>query len=250
MVHRKAIEQGLIFLSEIIYMKQDYKKMLLINPNFKILLFPVASLIFLVTVFAILITTGYERINQRISEIDESQKEEAILNEKLSVLSGAQPEVLESSETVVLALPEENSGLLMITQLKKLAADNSVSLSKYSFDAEGKSPSDVESIDIGVNISADDLRSAFSMLFNFENVLPISTMETASISIEDGGIGASIKLLVYSSGLPTQLPALNEPIRKLTQKEEGILAELMTRQKPEFESFEPSGPTERSSPFN
>ncbi|MFI5241180.1 MAG: hypothetical protein ACHQUA_01970 [Microgenomates group bacterium] len=190
---------------------------------------------FVITIFlfAIMLKFGFSKISEIRLKISEAKKTETVLNQKLDLLTQVDTDVLASSTAVAIALPETNSSLSVISQLKSLAGGNGIFLSNLKTGAESVDKSGLKRIDVSFDIEASrDL--IFDFLADVDNIAPIVLIDKVKIN-ETGGVArGSIVVKSFWSELPKKLPPLNEEIKDLTAEERETLIQVTSLIQPSF----------------
>ena len=196
--------------------------------SFRALTIPLACLI----VFLLLAFFGGRTVLSRIQILRRSlslmEKSERVLERKLSLLEESSGEVLSLSDSAVIALPARNSALLAISQLKNRADEQGVLLDdlKVGIEIEDKVKK-ISRADIKFDIEGP-LVSLLNFLVEIKKDAPLSSLRRVALSQSATGARFSISLSTFWSEFPTKLPAVNEPITGLSDKEREIL-ELMAK---------------------
>src|SRR3989344_1748532 len=99
-----------------------------IPPNVRVIMIPLASLVILVILSTFVFKDLYSRISLERLKLEKSRKDGKVLQQKQVFLQEVKEQVLSQSDSTLLALPESNSALIQISQLKSLADKNGVSL--------------------------------------------------------------------------------------------------------------------------
>lgn len=221
----------------------------LLGPNLRIILFPFLAIAALIILIFIVANTGYSRISSRLEELQGVQKDEAVLEQKLEILREIEEGILAQSDVSLIAMPDKNPALWMVGQLNGVAAPNSVYLFENKLRSESKDDSGLSNIEFETSV-----RGGQAQILNFlkaiNSLAPISTIESVNLEEDKGTLVAELKIKVYWADLPTKLPPLTTPVKRLTTQEEELLANIARLQRPTFTILPPSQPSERQSPFD
>ncbi|GEM_PF-1670794 len=167
--------------------------------------------------------------------------EEAALTEKVTILrnrknalSALEPEVLAQSNKVTEVLPTQNSSLIVSSQVRSAASENNVTLRNYSSGVftDPTNP-DLGSLQVGM-VAEGESASILKFLETLTGVSPYIAIETINMSQSSLTTIAQLSLRSFWSPLPTQLPALTEPLQELSQEERQLLQSLEIYKSPVF----------------
>lgn len=221
------------------------------NPNISLLLKPLVILSVTIVLLSYSIKTGYTKVFAQINEYKKAQQSQNDLNEKIKTLKEVKQGVLGQGDKTILALPEKNPTIWLLSQLKTNAQEVGVDFG--SVDLLGASEEDgVKKVNIEVTVLGSDFHSLLTFLSNIAKFAPITTISSATFakaSVKDN-ISLKIDLFTYWASLPKVLPPISEPIAGLTDKEKETLSRIADLRNPTFTILEPLAPTERTEPFN
>ena len=220
------------------------------NPNIKLIMFPTLLLGVLVVLFVVLVQNGYHQIVTELDELEESQKTESLLFQKLSSLRGIDQSILDKADVTLIALPESNPSSFFLTHMKREGEEKGVVLIKFETRGFTSSSKEISEAQIKLQAEAVDIRSFVDYLQSLRKVLPIATIKKVELTGRSAVVDMDIEIAVYWSDLPTQLPPITEPIRSLDASEQEILSEIVAFKKPEFVVLDPADPSDRENPFN
>lgn len=210
--------------------------------------------LFVVVILAIVIlgvgNMAYSRFTTQYSDLEQARTEEEELQVKLSLLSEVETESLDASNRSLVALPEKNPGLFMLSQVKALADKYQLTIVESRVDSDNAYKGDLTRAQVKVSVEDGDVVAYTNFLKELPTLAPLSSLE--SVTIERSTNGDTLMeagLYVYWSPLPTTLPALTEPLKALSPSDEAILAELSNLKVPSFTVLNPTDPTDRENPF-
>lgn len=218
--------------------------------NISVLFTPLISLFILVVLIIVSLKIGYSRIALVIKSLNESKSTVTGLEQKLEVLNRLEGVVLTSTDYTVAALPGENSGLMVLSQLRALSQDRSVSLLDVHL-----SDTTSQLQDSGVSVVAIEFnligeRSNISeLLKSISGLSPVSTIKSIDISGSGNVDQASIELTAYWARFPEVLPAITQPVDEFTPQEEELIVRLSSLSLPDLLDLSPSASVERPNPF-
>lgn len=233
----------------------NYLKLKLTNPNAKMLIYPSLLLVLLVTMLIFTLTKGYSQVDLQSKKLKRAKEERSTLREKLSLLQEVNQKVLEVSDKSVIALPNINSSLLMVSQIKGLTTEASGLSTPSEF---GTSPffvsvEGVESGKVSFQVNASNVFQLIDLLERIGKTAPISTINTVEMkTVTTHEFEADVTLSVYWSKFPENIPAIPQTLSDLTSKEKELLALISDLEEGDLlsVSVKPSEPfLERVSPF-
>lgn len=212
------------------------------------ILVPSIYLLVSILLFVFGVRTGVGRISEQRSSLNEARKTQVVLQQKESLLREIETEISSQVDVLANIFPEKNPALIMISQIKNLAAVSGVTISTFKIGAQNDAGS-VSFVDVSFDVDGG-LVSVISFLNTTKTMAPLSTIEKAKINQQGGIASANITTRVYFAGYPTKLPSLTEAVNELTGEEKGLLDTLSGLTLPVFSTLTPQEPTVRESPFN
>ncbi|MCH7641469.1 hypothetical protein IID22_04705 [Patescibacteria group bacterium] len=220
-----------------------------VKPNIRTLAVPVFVVVVLLILAFVIGQTGIRQITSKIKELGESRKVENKLEARATVLERVEGVVLGQADVSIIALPEKNPSLLMLTQLSTQAEKHSLTLLGKKTRAGAPAGKGITSGEISFSLKGD-LKEIIEFLKDIKTLAPLSSIDEVSVKLEGGEATVGILLSIYWSSFPTELPPITQPITELKQEEQAILDRISVLQKPEFITLTPSSPSEREDPFN
>ncbi|QQS39548.1 hypothetical protein IPM62_02965 [Candidatus Woesebacteria bacterium] len=220
------------------------------NQNIKALAVPIG---FSITVSGLLLLAGFfsvTRITKQYDNLKQSRIEENVLLSKNDELSSVQIESLDASNRTLIAMPKENPGLFMVTQLKSMSAKYSLSVTDIQLEKESEYAGGMSRAKIVFVFESSDLNSVIAFFKELKTLSPLSTTE--KIDINGNKLGNYIvesEIYVYWSDFPETLPPISDPIIKLTTSDQELLTRLSNLTVPAFTVLNPAEPVERTTPF-
>jgi len=230
-------------------------------PNLRVLVVPVAAVAILIVLSFFVMREAINRINLTRLRLERTRKDAEVLQLKQLFLQEVTDQAQVQSEAATLALPERNSALLAMAQLRNLAEKNIVSLENVTAGGEEKSKGDVATVVISFDAIGRQER-VLEFLSSIQGSAPLARLENVKMTqqTQDSTI-VTASLKAYWAPFPEQIPALTEPIQQLTVEEQEILAQLLTLTPPPFfatsqvpttpspAETQPRAPTQRANPF-
>ncbi|OGM28431.1 hypothetical protein A2962_04720 [Candidatus Woesebacteria bacterium RIFCSPLOWO2_01_FULL_39_61] len=222
----------------------------ILTPNIMVLLGPISVLLGVIILFVIILNNGYSQIKTQLSTLKTTRNSENQLQTKLDKLKDIPPGILDNSSDVIVVLPYKNPGILIISQMRLYANNNSLSLSKIELKNASKTNDQLAKMQLSGEFDIPNFLSAVNFLKNMISSAPISTLDELTIKLSQAGaLEGELKTSAYWADLPTQLPPLNEPFRELTKEEQDLLTKVANFSQPEFTTLPPTTPGQRENPF-
>jgi hypothetical protein len=226
-------------------MKISFKYIALIKP----LLF--FGFIMILLVFSVSLV--YSNTQRLFTKIEAAKADRFLLEERLAVLRDTEPDLgTNIAQTAVGVLPSENPSLLVISQIRKLATENSVTLDNVTLNARQIEGEEYPSVEI--NFKAKGAYSGVSKLIeSLANYAPLMNLSQLKMSGIQNEIEAQVSVQSFWTPFPTKLPALSEQITGLSNEERSLMDKLTNFKKAdvfEVSSLKPQETEEREDPFS
>lgn len=206
--------------------------------NINALAIPVLILVAIIVLIIISAKILFDKVSSLNSQLSESKKTETMLQDKLVSLQTLSKNITSNSDTVLLALPVDDSVLTAISQLRSQAQNSNVlitSISSGSSSSVGDTTFTSNAIDFELEGTYQDI---FTFAKKIKNSLPINRFDIVKLdpSILSSATNYTFKgtMITYSAALPVTIPAITEPVVELTADENTILSKLATFEKPTF----------------
>lgn len=219
------------------------------SKNIQALTFPLAIVFALAVLMIVGVNIAYKRIVSMYSELKASEMEIARLQTKLDSLAEVKSASLDESNRSVIALPESNPGLFMLSQLSALAQNNNIEIVNKSVDTVEDFNENIKVAKLFIEVKAADLESVVALIKDTQTVSPLSTVSNIELNEGNDSATAEIVLNVYWSAFPDRLPALAEKITNLSAEDQEVLAKILSLSVPSFTVLNPSDPSDRENPF-
>lgn len=204
-----------------------------IPPNVRVIVVPLASLAILAILSLFVFKDLYSRISLERLKLERVRKDGQVLQQKQIFLQEVGEQVLSLSDSTLLALPDTNSALLEISQLKSIADENAVSLENLGVGGEDTTKGEISTV-----ILSFDALGKFDDVLNFlveiQNSAPLARLENVKMAQAGDSTLVRAGLKVFWSELPTTIPAINEPVVQLASNEEDVLNILLQLSPPPF----------------
>jgi Tfp pilus assembly protein PilO len=215
----------------------------------KIIIVPLLTFVGLLVCFVIAAQLIVSRISPLRDQITTSSEQETALRAKLATLSSIDSKILEQSDTAYVALPDQNPAAVVMSQVRKVAANNSLSITSVSASAIN-STTDLSTAAVEIK-ARGEVANLFAFVAALKNLAPLINIDrTKIVVIPEGKAELQISVNTYWAAFPQKLPALSQPIEGLSEDEVNLLSKLIELQKPDFARLTPSAPSEpRQDPF-
>jgi hypothetical protein len=227
----------------------DSKKKAFIPQKMRIMLLPLALLLAMITLSIIVFKVGVAKISTQRAELQKATKNETILTQKQQVLQTLEDNILSYTDTAIVAMPDKNSSLIALSQLKTLAERNALSLSEIKIGSKTSDKSGTFKTTILFEVEGA-LFQVLNYLISTKSFAPLSVVNRVDITQAGGVIRASVSLTVFWVPLPTKLPAISEPVTELSANEINLITELSSLEQPLFTQISPAAPSARIDPFS
>src|SRR5689334_17074671 len=106
--------------------------------NLRIMAIPIGTIVAVIIFSIIAGNFVFAKINSLIMDNEATQRSKATLQDKLTSLQSTQGQVSDFAQSLTNALPAANTTLAITSQLRTIAAENSLSLQNFSVGAEIK----------------------------------------------------------------------------------------------------------------
>lgn len=219
-----------------------------LKPNLRVLIIPSLLIVILVVLSAVVFKNGFERISGQMDSLEESKKIENILEDKVEVLRRIEGVVLNQADISALAIPENNPGVLMLSQVSQKAESSGLIVSDGKTVGSPKAQDDMSTMNLLITLEGE-LKETVTLAKEISGLAPLSTINIVRFTKESGALAMELDLSVYWGDFPTLLPPLTEPIKTLSQNEAVMIADLGILKKPVLVELEASSPTTREDPF-
>jgi len=227
----------------------DSKNKAFIPQKMRVMLLPLVLLLAMVTLSIIVFKVGVAKISTQRVELKKASKNETILTQKQQVLQTLENNILSYADTAIIAMPDKNPSLIVLSQLKTLAEKNAITLSEIKIGSKTSDKSGTFKTTILFEIEGT-LFQVLNYLISTKSFAPLSVVDRVDIAQASGAIRASVNLTVFWVPLPTKLPAISEPVRELSADETNLITELSSLEQPFFTQVLPAAPSARIDPFS
>lgn len=205
-----------------------------IKTDFQILSLPIGILLGIILLFIVSGKIVYDNISRLNSELTQNQQTEAALNLKLTSLQKITPQISDQSQTVTRALPPVNSSLDAVQAIQIQSLENSLALSNLRSESVANDAStNVNSTEIDFDAEGEYEKIA-NFIIQLKNSVPINRFDSLNIkNLNANGANIyhlTVALFSYWSPLPSNIPAIDQPIVQLTPDENVLLTKIAALQ--------------------
>ena len=216
--------------------------------NVSAIVIPSVYLAVSILLFVFAAKTGIAKISEQRKGLSEARKTQGILQQKENILRQIEAAVPLQVDILANVLPEKNPALIMISQIKNLAAVSGTTITTFKIGAQNDS-GDISFVDLNFDLEGG-LREIVSFMNSIKALAPLSTINKAKINQAGGIASANVTIKVYFAGYPTKLPSLTEAASDLTEEEKSLLGTFSTLTLPTFTTLTPQEPVSRENPFD
>jgi len=214
----------------------------------RVLLAPFGFLAALVLMIIIGLRVGLAQVIQYRADLALAKKNETILKVKQDLLTQIQPGISRQSSLAAVALPGENPLLLVVSQVKTIAAANGMVLTGLKVGLGQETPAQAGGVELSLNLSGS-LPSIVNLVSQVKKIAPLTRVSSLDLSLVGPLTQATVGVRSYWAPFPTKMPAMTEPISDLNESEQKLLGELAVLTLPGFVSLTPTAPVENLNQF-
>jgi hypothetical protein len=220
------------------------------STNLKTFVRPFFAAVVVLILFVTLLNVGISKIRLQLSELNSARQSEEALSTKLSKLKDGTQMALENTNKLVVALPQKNPVMVMISQIKRIAIEKNITVGKFEISGL-RSENNLNSIELQAQLEAPDINSLMEYMKELPKMAPVSSVFGVKIvSSPENKFEGDLELTVYWSDFPSTIPAVREPVTSLSQSELNALEVISNLREPEYQILEPSTQGDRLEPFN
>ena len=136
-----------------------------------------------------------------------------------------------------IVLPGKGAVLYGLSQVKNQALSYNVIISSLKTGISTLESDEIYKTTISFEAESDE-QSIYNFLESFSTTLPLMNVDKVSLNKSGDVARANISLSVYSSQMPTKIPAIAEAVKDFTQEEISLLQTISKYSLPSF--VEPS----------
>lgn len=211
--------------------------------DLKVLALPILTMISILVACVFVGNFAYGKIYSQMSNNAGLVTAESALKAKVVSLSTLPADI--SSEVLVAAqvLPQDNSGLSLITLVRTLASANSLEVTEFRSSPESPSENipELKSSTVTFDITGEKT-GVLSFLLGLGKIAPINSIEKVAIqNTPDGLTSATVDVKAYWSAFPTTISAITEPVTIINEADQAVLAEISEYILPSSQTLPVSG---------
>ena len=226
----------------------NFSSLTFLPANLRLIIKSGALLVLVIAMGGVLLRYGVSLILKQRQEIAIIKKEEVVMKDKIETLKVIEPNLDIFTHTALIAVPSENPGLVVASQIKSLASEKNVLVTQFKLD-KNLEENQVLSSELNLKVTGS-LSPLVEFLQNLNGISPIITLTHIEIDKSAGEASADISLRVYWSKLPTQIPALSGQLESLTETEKKTLDRILRLREPSvFEGGSSQVSSGRTNPF-
>jgi hypothetical protein len=212
---------------------------------------PLLGIVGILLLFVFLIPSTYTKIVSGIDSYKNEQELEAVLQNKITVLKSTPQTVLDKAPSTVIALPDKNPSLAVLSQVKILAEEKSVTISNIKTQSSTEAADGISEGKLSFRLSAPEYIQISEVLKELPSRAPLSSIYSVTMKGQsDADKVAEVSLMVYWSALPKNLPPLTEPLTAFTPEELALLDKLSALRRQDITDLQPDTSAARENPFN
>jgi hypothetical protein len=205
-------------------------------------------LLVVIILFVVAGKFGVSKVLDLNSQIKAAKYSTTVLTQKLSLLQTLSPILGTSTSVATSAVPINNSALMMVSQLKTLAAADAVALSSLRSATGAAAAGGLHEVNVSFTVNGSQT-AVFNFLGDISKIAPISIVGKIQFSVNAGNLSTNLSVKSYWADLPKTIPLVDAPISDLTPAEKETLAEIANLTQPTFTTLAPSGATANPNPF-
>lgn len=206
-------------------------------------------LIIVVILFFIVGTFAVSKITNVRDQITLSEKQKTVLNQKIKILQNIKNTINEGSSASIDALPESNTSVVALSQIRSLANENNVVVSSLKSTAQSSAESSISTSDMSFDVNGE-ISQILNFLKSIDNFAPIARLTKVKFSGNQGLLSANVSIQIYWSPLPKIIPQITDATNDLTNDEITILEKIKLLVSPRFSSVPASDTEGKPDPFS
>ncbi len=191
---------------------------------------------------------GISQVTGIREKISQEQVNQNILSQKLNTLTSVSDVASSQSSVVTIAVPDSNTALITLSQMKILASDNGLTLSGVKGGAEIKDKTGLSRVDVSFDLNGPRPQ-IFAFLAAVNGVSPVTVVSKIKMNESGSSALANVTVRSFWSPFPTKLPAVTEPETGLTADEKNTVTKVSALKQPIFSEVPASEVLGRSDPF-
>ncbi len=224
------------------------KKSFLPN-SFNIIFLPFIFVIGLIALTSVVVKIGVGQILQEKAQLAQLLKDENTLKAKENLLSQVASSAVRSADSAAAGVPDKNPLLVVISQLKNVAAENGLTISNLKSGGQSKDKGELLSVSVGFDVEGS-LSNVLAFVKGVSSISPLTTVERVNINQSTGSTLSTVSVKSYWAPFPEKIPPVTEAINALSTDEQKVLSILESLTPVPYREIPPNPPIERAEPFN
>lgn len=205
-------------------------------------------LVISIILFVVVGNLGIANITDLRTQITQAQKDQQVLNQKVNILQTEAATLGTSSVAVSTALPDSNTVLAVISQLKSISTNDTLALTNLKTGGQVQDSSGLSRVDVSFEVSGTR-DQIITFLGQLANAAPIMVVSSIRFSENGGASRADVTVKSFWAGLPTNLPTTTEALTDLTPDEQAVLDSVGQLTQPPFTTLPASPTSGKTNPF-
>jgi len=210
---------------------------------------PFGSILFLLVLFIVAFNVAFSQIEIQRDEISTAERNVNTLREKINILREFDQLTTQATITSLQgALPNTNSALPLLSQVKKLANFYLLTFSNLNVNAASRDKAGLSRVEMKF-----DLDGSFEQIIPFLRDLRLHAPISNITGVEFSSLGeiarSTVTVNVYFADFPGKIPSLTDPVNNLTSAEIDTLLTIEELVLPNFVELDAIAPVVRSNPF-
>lgn len=214
---------------------------------------PIVSFIVLIILSVVVTNIGYGKISEQKTQIEETTKKESVLRQKVQTLQSIDVNVIAHTDDVVFAIPDFDSGPVVLSQIKTVAQERNIAVDNISVSQSSKEQTDLHNVNVRLSVTGE-ITNILEFVKSLQNIAPIYNVLSVTISAREavaGSVGSTISADIsgesYWAAFPKTIP--DSAQSGLTVEQNETLQKIAALRKPLLTQAPPSEPTDRTNPF-
>ncbi|MBI3396857.1 type 4a pilus biogenesis protein PilO [Candidatus Woesebacteria bacterium] len=224
-----------------------------LKQDFDTFVIPIVSFVVLIILSVVVTNVGYGKISEQKRKIDEMTKKESLLRQKVQTLQNIDANVISHTDDVVFAIPDFDSGPVVLAQIKTVAQERNITVDSLSVTQTSKEQSDIHKVNVRLSVSGE-ITNILEFVKSLQNIAPIYNVSSVTLGVGEATAGtvstsvtADISGESYWAAFPKTIS--DSAQAGLTSEQNDILLKIAALRKPLLTQAPPSEPTDRTNPF-
>lgn len=209
--------------------------------------FVVLMVIFLLSVSATkIMVEKLMEVRSNIAEVDETNNR---LEEKKGVLTGIdQANLKKFTTSAINAIPGENSSLLLLSSIRKLAQNRGIKLVDYKVVTKKSDAKGVQDSELTLSTEGS-LTSFLSFVDDVKLSAPLAKISKVAISVEGPTLKSNLTINSLWAPLPKSVAKVDAPIDGMKATDQQLLSKISSLKSPDVSTYSILAPQGRDNPF-